>query len=85
MPDLKILTLFTDKEYMKTFIILSLLVCLNALAEDSKKEEKKESMDDGDKQLLNRDVCRKPIEYLETRYSQFKKEELEKMKAKCKY
>lgn len=70
---------------MKTFIILSLLVSLNALAEDSKKEEKKESMDDGDKQLLNRDVCRKPIEYLETRYSQFKKEELEKMKAKCKY
>lgn len=70
---------------MKTFIVLSLILSLNSFAEDSKKEEKKESMDDGDKQLLSRDVCRKPMEYLETRYSQFKKEELEKMKAKCKY
>jgi len=42
-------------------------------------------MDYGDKQLLKRDSCRKPIEYLQTRYPDMKKEDLEKMKAKCEY
>jgi len=70
---------------MKTIILLSLLLSLNALAEDPKKEEKKETMDYGDKQLMKRDTCRKPIEYLQTRYPDVKKEDLEKMKAKCEY
>lgn len=70
---------------MKTFIIFVLFLSLNALAEDPKKDEKKDTMDYGDKQLLKRDTCRRPIEYLQTRYPDMKKEDLEKMKAKCEY
>jgi len=70
---------------MKTLFILTLFISLNSHAlSDEKKEEKKE-MDYGDKQLLKRDSCRKPIEYLQTRYPDMKKEDLEKMKAKCEY
>jgi len=70
---------------MKTIIMLTLLLSLNVQAQDPKKEEKKETMDYGDKQLMKRDTCRKPIEYLQTRYPDVKKEDLEKMKAKCEY
>ncbi len=72
---------------MKTLIILSLFMSFNALAnsEESKKDEKKNQMDYGDKQLLKRDTCRKPIEALETKYPDYTKEELEKMKSKCEY
>ena len=70
---------------MKTFIIFTLFLSLNALAEEAKKEVKKDTMDYGDKQLLKRDTCRKPIEALETKYPNLTKEELEKMKAKCEY
>lgn len=74
---------------MKTLIIMTLLISLNAFSkttDSSKKEqEKKEERDYGDKQLLERDTCRKPIEALETKYPDLKKEELEKMKAKCDY
>lgn len=77
----------TDIKGMKTLIILTLFLSLNAMAnsDESKKDEKKAQMDYGDKQLLKRDSCRKPIEYLETRYPDVKKEELEKMKANCTY
>jgi hypothetical protein len=50
---------------MKTLFILTLFVSLNSLAfaDESKKEsDKKDKMDYGDKQLLQRDTCRKPIE-----------------------
>ena len=71
---------------MKTLFILTLIVSINSYAQsDEKKDEKKDSMDYGDKQLLKRDTCRRPIEYLQTRYPDMKKEELEKMKAKCAY
>lgn len=72
---------------MKTLTILTLLLSLSAFAQsdDSKKDDKKDKMDYGDKQLLQRDTCRKPIEALETKYPNMTKEELEKMKAKCAY
>ena len=74
---------------MKTLIIFSLLLSFNVYAQksdDSKKDSsKKEEMDYGDKQLLKRDTCRKPIEYLETRYPNKTKEELEKMMKDCSY
>lgn len=70
---------------MKTLIIFTLFLSLNALAEDPKKEVKKDTMDYGDKQLLKRDTCRKPIEALVTKYPNKTKEELEKMKAQCEY
>lgn len=70
---------------MKTLLVLSFLFSLNALAqtEDNAKKEK-DKMDYGDKQLLQRDICRKPVEYLETRYG-MTKEEIQKQKAKCTY
>ena len=72
---------------MKTlFIATTLLLSFHSWAQssESKLEEAKKKMDYGDKQLFQRDICRKPIEYLETRYSDFTKAQLEEMKAKCK-
>lgn len=71
---------------MKLFIF-AVLITTSAFAQyDAKKDDKKkEKMDYGDKQLLNRDSCRKPIEALETKYPQYTREQLEKMKAKCDY
>ena len=70
---------------MKSLFILSLLFSLNVLAEseDNAKKEK-DKMDHGDKQLLQRDICRKPVEYLESRYG-MTKEEIQKQKEKCTY
>lgn len=74
---------------MKTLLILTILVSVNSYAqsdEASKKlAEEKSKMDYGDKQLLKRDTCRKPIEALETKYPNLTKAELEKMKANCTY
>lgn len=73
---------------MKTIMIVALLFSISTFAQsnDSQKEsEKKDTRDYGDKQLLQRDTCRKPIEALETKYPDIKKEDLEKMKAKCAY
>lgn len=65
---------------------ITMLLLFLAITPINKKEEKKpEKRDYGDKQLLQRDVCRKPIEALETKYSDLTKEQLEKMKAKCSY
>lgn len=72
---------------MKFLLFLSMFISLSTFAENSepsKKMEKKEKMDYGDKQLHQRDVCRKPVEFLETRYG-MTKEEIEKAKAKCTY
>ncbi|WPU64348.1 hypothetical protein [Peredibacter starrii] len=66
---------------MKTFILFTIFLSLTSFAA----EDPRKKMDYGDKQLLQRDVCRKPIEYLQTRYPDFTKEQLEKMKSECKY
>lgn len=72
---------------MKTFIIFTLLLSFNSFAQSSNSQEQdpRKKMDYGDKQLLQRDTCRKPMEYLQTRYPDFTKEQLEKMKSECKY
>ena len=73
---------------MKTILTLSLLFSLNVFAQEAnqkKEQPKKDQMDYGDKQLLRRDTCRKPMEYLETRYSDIPKEKLQKMKEDCSY
>jgi hypothetical protein len=73
---------------MKTLFALLLIFSFQSFAQSadsSKKSDKKEQMDEGDKQLLKRDTCRKPIEALETKYPNITKEELEKMKSKCDY
>lgn len=67
---------------MKTILLLTLIVSFHAFAQSP---DKKDKMDYGDKQLLERDACRKPIEYLQTRYPDYTKEQLEKMKSECKY
>lgn len=72
---------------MKIFLFLSMFFSLSTFAENSKPSknmEKKEKMDYGDRQLHQRDVCRKPVEFLETRYG-MTKEEIEKAKAMCPY
>lgn len=74
---------------MKILIAFTLMFSLNSFAQttfEAKKEpQKKDDMDYGDKQLLRRDTCRKPMEYLETRYPNKTKEELAKMKKECAY
>ncbi|WP_408097349.1 hypothetical protein ACJVC5_00110 [Peredibacter sp. HCB2-198] len=71
---------------MKTLITMTLLLSFNSFAQSSNTQENpKKKMDYGDKQLLQRDTCRRPIEYLQTRYPDFTKEQLEKMKSECKY
>lgn len=45
----------------------------------------KDQMDEGDKLLLARDVCRKPMEALETKFEGLDKKQLEKMKKDCQY
>lgn len=73
---------------MKMTILIALLVSVSAFSQTNEKKKDlyhKDKMDYGDKQLLNRDVCRKPLEALETKYANIKKEELEKMKEKCGY
>lgn len=68
-------------------IFLFLSLSFSSFAEDKRAKEtaQKEKMDYGDKQLLKRNVCRKPIEHLETRYKGISKEKLEKMKSECEY
>jgi hypothetical protein len=75
---------------MKTYLIITLLFSLSALAQTPSPQSKKspkaqDQMDEADKQLLRRDVCRKPMEALETRYDNVEKKDLEKMKANCQY
>lgn len=72
---------------MKTLLVMTILFSLQAYSRpaDPKESSKKDKMDYGDKQLLHRDACRKPMEALETKYPDIKKEELEKMKSKCDY
>ena len=72
---------------MKTLFFLSLVLSLNTFAQTdtTKTKDKKDKMDYGDKQLLKRDTCRKPMEALQTKYPEMTKEDLEKMKAKCEY
>lgn len=74
---------------MRTLIALTFFFSLYAFAQNKqelgqvKSYIEKNKMDYGDQQLLMRDVCRKPIEYLETRYEGIPKETLIKMKEKC--
>jgi hypothetical protein len=75
---------------MKIYLIITLLFSLSTLAQVPSPQSKKtpraqDQMDEGDKQLLKRDVCRKPMEALETRYDNIEKKDLEKMKANCQY
>ncbi len=73
---------------MKKYLIISLLFSFGLMAQvsESKKELLlKDQMDEGDKQLLNRDACRKPIEALETKYDKVDKKTLVKMKENCQY
>ncbi len=66
------------------FFIFSLVAFTQTLTEEDKKKERAK-MDDGDKQLLQRDACRKPMEALETKYEHVQKEKLEKIKDTCPY
>lgn len=73
---------------MKMIILIAFFFSFAAFSQNDEKKKdlyQKDKMDYGDKQLLNRDVCRKPIEALETKYDNIKKEELAKMKEKCGY
>jgi FMN-dependent NADH-azoreductase len=71
---------------MRTLIALTFFFSIYAYSQtkqEIQETSKKLKMDYGDQQLLMRDVCRKPIEYLETRYSNVPKDKLLKMKEKC--
>jgi hypothetical protein len=73
---------------MTKYLIISLLFSFSLMAgvTESKKElPLKDQMDEGDKQLLKRDACRKPIEALETKYDNVEKKTLVKMKENCQY
>ncbi len=74
---------------MRTIIALTLFFSFYAYSQNKQEMKqaedyaKKNQMDYGDKQLLMRDTCRKPIEYLETRYENIPKETLVKMQERC--
>lgn len=74
--------------YMKKIFVLALLLSSYSYAQDIDSKAtslKKEEMDEGDKQLLKRDTCRKPMEALESKYLNLSKTELEKMQQECSY
>lgn len=74
---------------MRTIIALSFFFSLYAFAQTQQETKQaqdyaqKNKMDDGDKQLLMRDACRKPTEYLETKYDNIPKETLKKIQERC--
>lgn len=74
---------------MMTFFTLIILILssessVNSTSKIAKKENPNSiQMDEGGKQLLKRDVCRKPIEALETKYESISKDQLKKLKAEC--
>lgn len=91
---LKKFLFLTDKINMKIILTLTILFSLNTFAQTletgtlpkpQKEPSKYEKMDSSDEEVFKRDVCRRPIEALETRYSQYSKAQLEKMKSECKY
>lgn len=73
---------------MKLFLFVSICFSFSVFAQNSEPQKKvektKEVIDYGDKQLHQRDICRRPVEFLETRYG-MTKEEIAKAKAKCPY
>lgn len=75
--------------YMRTIIALSFFFSLYAYSQTQQENKlaqdyaQKAKLDYGDKQLLMRDACRKPIEYLETKYDNIPKEELQKLQKRC--
>jgi hypothetical protein len=73
---------------MMKYLIISLLLSFSLMAQVTGSKEElplKDQMDEGDKQLLKRDTCRKPIEALETKYDNVDKKALVKMKENCQY
>jgi hypothetical protein len=73
---------------MMKYLIISILFSSSLMAQvtESKKViPLRDQVDEGDKQLLKRDACRKPIEALETKYDNVEKKTLVKMKEDCQY